>query len=84
MTRVSKHWTGINDPKSKILPPTSDNYNDWTADHIRKECTNREMACVKSLKKDERIKVLELHDRIDQNHKKNVPHPVQLAVIYVS
>ena len=58
MSRISKNWTGKYDPECNILPPKSDDYNDWTAEQVRKECTNRGLGVTKSLKKDPRIAIL--------------------------
>ena len=58
MSCIPKNWTGKHDPHSKIVPPTTDNYKDWTVTQVKKECINRGMSVPKTLKKDQCIQML--------------------------
>lgn len=39
----------------KLPPPTSDDYNLWTVDQVRRECTARKITLSRSVSKQERI-----------------------------
>ena len=53
---ISKHWTGGNDHKVGV--PESDNYNKWSTDQIRRECSSRKMLVKKGTNKESRIALL--------------------------
>ncbi|OWY92621.1 hypothetical protein PHMEG_00038305, partial [Phytophthora megakarya] len=57
----SSKWTvvaSLDSQKRQIRPPTSDDYNEWTLEQLKLECTARKLKVSKNTKKDERIKIL--------------------------
>lgn len=79
MSRISKYWTGKPSDNSKILPPTSNNYEEWRADQVKKECTHRELRINKSVGKAVRIECLREYDKAKERQKTTKSAPQRSA-----
>ncbi|KAF4138616.1 hypothetical protein GN958_ATG12191 [Phytophthora infestans] len=67
-TKVSSKWTvtiDLTTLKCPLRPPTSKNYNEWSLDQLKLECTARKKNVIQSTKKDDRAMILDAWD-IDQ------------------
>eukprot|EP00644_Phytophthora_capsici_P018798 jgi/Phyca11/132227/e_gw1.143.14.1 len=58
-------WTAKQKPDSKraVLPPTSDDYSEWTVDQLKLECTARKLSVAKNTKKEDRVSILNAYDQ---------------------
>ena len=62
---VSKLWTHDKDYKGSV--PEIDDYDKWSADQIRHECSSRKLGIKKGTNKDDRIVFLINHDSMTSN-----------------
>lgn len=61
---VSTKWTVAN--PGKLQPPETDDYDEWTNDQLRKECTQRKFKLSRNVTKEVRLAKLMEYDRIKE------------------
>ncbi|KAF4136082.1 hypothetical protein GN958_ATG14726 [Phytophthora infestans] len=64
-TKVSSKWAvtiDLTTLKRPLRPPTSENYNKWSLDQHKLECTARKLNVIKNTKKDDRAMILDAWD----------------------
>ncbi|ETO73532.1 hypothetical protein F444_10526 [Phytophthora nicotianae P1976] len=62
---VSSKWTvtiNLTALKRPVHPPTSEDYNEWSLDQLKLECTARKLNVVKNTKKVDRAMILDAWD----------------------